>query len=96
LSTVRTVETFVIQSGAVITVSGVVYTAGAAVTTTYSGQMGDFAGGYGLGTLRASDGAGTGVPNSGSPEFGLGPALPVTVVTLAVGGLIGALACLLM
>ncbi|QRV84421.1 hypothetical protein RhiJN_12437 [Ceratobasidium sp. AG-Ba] len=39
-STVSSVATFVIQSGAVITVSNSVYTAGGVVTTTFSGKMG--------------------------------------------------------
>ncbi|KAG8714161.1 hypothetical protein FRC08_012301 [Ceratobasidium sp. 394] len=94
--TATVLETFVIQSGAVITVSGSVYTAGSAITTTFSGQFGDFAGGAGVGTLGANDGgaSGTARPNSGVLPLVVGRTLPVTAMTLAVGVLIGGLTCL--
>ncbi|KAG8716913.1 hypothetical protein FRC09_015034 [Ceratobasidium sp. 395] len=92
-STFRTVETYVIQSGAVITVSGAVYTANAPLTTTFSGQYGDFAGGYGVGTVGANDNgsSGTARPNSEVLQLALGRALPLTAVTLVVGVFVGGL-----
>ncbi|KAG8737955.1 hypothetical protein FRC10_007469 [Ceratobasidium sp. 414] len=94
--TATVIETFIIQSGAVITVSGRAYTAGAALTTTFSGQFGDFAGGVGVGTLGVNDGGatGTGRPNSEVSRLAVGRALPVTAMTLVVGVLIGGLTCL--
>ncbi|KAG9122788.1 hypothetical protein FRC07_000681 [Ceratobasidium sp. 392] len=95
-STEKVVETFVIQSGAVITISSAVYTAGSNLMTTFSGQYGDFAAGHGVSTLGVDvDGSsGTSRPNSEVPRFALGQTLPVTVGTLVVGILIGGLACL--
>lgn len=95
-STIRTTETLIIQSGAVITVSGAVYTAGSVVTTTFTGRMGDFGGGSGVGTAGANDGTGgTGVPNSGSPKSVFGPGAAVAAFTLAIGGLVGGITCLM-
>lgn len=74
------------------------YTASAAVTTTFTGQMGDFAGGTGVGTVGAGDGSsgkGTGVPNSGSPKSGFGSGAAVAAFTLAIGGLVGGITCLM-
>ncbi|QRV98468.1 CFEM domain protein [Ceratobasidium sp. AG-Ba] len=91
-STVSGIATYVIQSGAVITVSNSVYTAGSVVTTTFSGKMGDFAGGNGV-TRLGANGFGTSVPNSGAPN-NMGSAVPVAAVTMIVGVVIGGLACL--
>ncbi|QRV98469.1 hypothetical protein RhiJN_26488 [Ceratobasidium sp. AG-Ba] len=90
-STVSSVATFVIQSGAVITVSNSVYTAGGVVTTTFSGKMGDFAGGNGVTRLGANDAGATSIPNTG---FALGVRIPVAGLTVVMGVVVGSLVCL--
>ncbi|KAG8706715.1 hypothetical protein FRC08_000901 [Ceratobasidium sp. 394] len=93
-STVTVIETAVIHSIAVTTVSGETYIVTSALTTRFSGQPSDSTGGAGVSTIGASSASGTALPNLEVSPLASSQAFLITAVTLVVGLLVGGFTCL--